>query len=385
MCRTFSVGRRGHSLAGRMCPNVRPNACDFKSHASIARQEAQSLCLSMKVLHILEATQGGTRRHVLDLLPALKARGVACDLIYSPERYPPFRGDAEVLRSQGVNCFEVPMARGFGGRRDVAALRALRGHLKAHSYDAIHCHSTKAGFIGRLAAPLRVPVAETPRTAHFIAVSRHEARVLRRARLCDARRLSVIYNGVDLDDFDQLQEPHKPSSALTIACFGRLTRQKNQAALLRALPLVLREIPHAKLLLVGSGEDEHHLRALAAHLHIGEAVTFAGEIEEARPLYSQCDIVAAPSRWEGCPYSILEAMAARRAVVATEVGGVGEVVTPQSGIVYHAPNALSEHLISLARDAAWREQMGEAARHRIENHFAAPQMVAATVAVYAQL
>ena len=368
----------------------------------------------MKILHILEATQGGTRRHVLDLLPALVARGVACDLVYSPDRHPPFRHDAEWLRARGVNCFEMHMARGWGGKRDAATLLALRAHLKTHRYDAMHCHSTKAGFLGRLVAPRRLPVVYTPhciafdtslpraqrraarvvekllapRTRHFIAVSRHEARIIYRVRLCDASRLSVIYNGVDLNEFDHLttSPPHHPTTSppFIIGCFGRLTRQKYQAALLCALPALRRAVPEAHLLLVGSGEDEARLRALAEKLHVSKAVTFAGEIEEARPLYADCHIVAQPSRWEGCPYSILEAMAARRATVATAVGGVPEVLTPETGIVYHPtrPDVLAEHLVALAQGDAWREKLGQAARRRIEEHFEASRMVAATARVY---
>ena len=371
----------------------------------------------MKILHILEATMGGTRRHVLDLLPALAARGVACDLIYSPDRYPAFRGDAAWLQAHGVNCFEISMARGWGGRRDASALSAVRAHLKSHRYDAIHCHSTKAGFVGRLVAPWRTPVVYTPhciafdtslprpqrraarivekllapRTRHFIAVSRHEARVFRRARLRSGKGISVIYNGVDLPAFDALQsqktEDRRQKSEFVIGCFGRLTRQKNQTALLHALPTLRRSVAGARLMLVGSGEDETLLRALAEKLNVTDAVTFAGEIEEARPLYAGCDIVAQPSRWEGCPYSILEAMAARRAVVATAVGGVPEVITPDSGIAYHAARSelLAEHLAALAYDAAQRDKMGEAARQRIEERFEAARMVEATARVYANL
>ncbi len=373
----------------------------------------------MKILHILEATQGGTRRHVLDLLPALVARGVACDLVYSPERYAPFRRDAAWLEERGVRCFEIGMARGWGGRRDADALLALRAHLKKHRYNAIHCHSTKAGFIGRLAAPLAMPVVYTPhciafdtslprvqrraarvvekllapRTRRFIAVSRHEARVILRAGLCGPNRVSVIYNGVDLPAFEALQAPSssliscpegaRPSS-LVIGCFGRLTRQKNQAALLCALPALRRVVPGARLFLVGSGEDETALGALAEKLGISDGVTFAGEIEEARPLYAACDIVAQPSRWEGCPYSILEAMAARRAVVASAVGGVPEVVSADAGIAYHPtrPGILSDHLIALACDESWRQKLADAARHRLEERFEAARMVAATAQIY---
>ncbi|MDQ3813675.1 MAG: glycosyltransferase family 1 protein, partial [Armatimonadota bacterium] len=85
----------------------------------------------MKILHILEATQGGTRRHVLDLLPALQARGIACDLIYSPTRYPAFEHDAAWLRDGGIGAYALPMTRGWGGAKDVAALRALHAHVRA--------------------------------------------------------------------------------------------------------------------------------------------------------------------------------------------------------------------------------------------------------------
>lgn len=369
----------------------------------------------MKLLHILEATQGGTRRHVLDLLPALVRQGFACDLIYSPLRYPAFRHDAELLEAQGVRCFSIPMARGFGGKLDAQTLLALQAHFKAHSYDVVHCHSTKAGFVGRLAAPWKTPVVYTPhciafdtslprlqrraarvmekllapRTAHFIAVAQHEARVIWRAHLCARGRLSVIYNGIELSEFDTIlhSNPKTHRDKLTIGCFGRLTRQKNQAALLRALPTVQRAVPQAELLLVGSGEDETDLRALAARLHIEKSVIFAGEIEEARPHYLRCDIAAQPSRWEGCPYSILEAMAARLPVVATGVGGIPEVLQAPGGVIYQAvrPDILAEQLIMLAEDKPCRLQMGLKARQRIEEHFTARQMVESTSKVYSRL
>ena len=375
----------------------------------------------MKLLHLLEATQGGTRRHVLDLLPLLVRQGFACDLIYSPLRYPAFARDAATLETQGVRCFSIPMERGFGGQSDAKALLALQKHIKAHHYDALHCHSTKAGFLGRLAA-WKLPVVYTPhciafdtslprpqrraarlvekllapRTAHFIAVAQHEARVIKRARLCQNKQLSVIYNGINLEEFDKLANSSLVTrqsslvtrhSSIVIGCFGRLTRQKNQAALLRALPQVQRAVPQAQLLLVGSGEDENALRALAERLNIAKNVTFAGEIEEARPYYFRCDIAAQPSRWEGCPYSILEAMAAKRPVVATGVGGVPEVLQAPGGVVYQAtrPETLVENLIALAGDEAHRLEMGAKARARIEEHFTAKQMVKHTINVYSRL
>jgi glycosyltransferase involved in cell wall biosynthesis len=379
----------------------------------------------MKVLHILEATRGGTRRHILDLLPALQARGIQCELIGSPARNPDFPRDSTWLRRRGVRTYEIPMARGVAPSPDVAALRRISGHLRRHRYDIIHCHSTKAGLLGRLARSLAakstpivytphciafdtaLPVAErrlarwieaalAPLTAHFIAVSQHERQVMCRAGLCAANRVSVIHNGIDLVELDKLQSATVPrphaldDSDFVIGCFGRLTRQKNQVALLRALPRVLRDVPRAKLLFVGGGENENSLRHLARQLGAGDKVVWMGEMDEARPYYTWCDIVAQPSRWEGCPYSILEAMGARRPVVATSVGGVPELLMG-SGPDGERPGVLCEpshsgdlvsSIVALAGDGARRARMGAAARWRVAESFRLGEMVEKTVGVY---
>lgn len=391
----------------------------------------------MRVLHILEATQGGTRRHILDLLPALQARGLHCNLACSFLRNPQFVEDAACLAGLGIGIHEVPMQRGWGGGQDMAAWRALRAHLQTHHYDLIHCHSSKAGFIGRLLQPpgksQAVPVIYTPHciafdtglprpqrrvarivekllaplTAHFIAVARHELHMFYATNLCPPSRATVIYNGIDVQAFDALTtaRPHHPApspSAFTIGCFGRLTRQKNQVALLYAFAQVKREVPEAQLMLIGGGEDEAKLRSLANQLCISKSVLWVGEVAEARPYYALCDVVAQPSRWEGCPYSILEAMTARRPVVATAVGGVPELLAcgnphsqdadrkhlpqPRIGITYKPahPATLAKSLIELARDNESRVILGNTARQRVEEAFTLEQMVEKTVKVYEQ-
>jgi glycosyltransferase involved in cell wall biosynthesis len=213
---------------------------------------------------------------------------------------------------------------------------------------------------------------------------------------CRTNRISVIYNGIDLSEFDALQRNAPPRTDglgeddIVIGCFGRLTPQKNQAALLHALPRVLHDVPHAKLLLVGGGEDERPLRRLAQRLGVAVNVVWTGEVAEARPYCAWCDIIAQPSRWEGCPYSILEAMAARRAVVAAGVGGVPELLTENGGdgerpgIVYAPshPSDLVRNIARLAADGKVRTQIGDAARQRVTEEFPLERMVEKTVSVY---
>ena len=374
----------------------------------------------MKVLHVLEATQGGTRRHVLDLLLALSARGVRCQLVYSSRRYPQFVHDASTLEKYSIETCDLPMARGWNPRLDSAALRLLIEQIRRDAPDVVHCHSTKAGVLGRLAVlalqstlARRIPLVYTPHcvafdtglprnarlaarwtekllaplTSHLIAVSHHEAHALHHVITPRHNRLSVIHNGIDLDVFDSLASPipSPENSHFNVGCFGRLSVQKNQRALLAAWPRIKRELPSARLHFIGGGENQSTLEELARTWKISDSITFAGEISEPRPLYRNYDLLVQPSRWEGCPYSVLEAMAARRAIVAADVGGLREVLGKTgAGVLCKpcSPEAVAAHTLSLAKDGDCREQLGNAARHRVETHFQLQAMVEKTLAVY---
>ena len=102
----------------------------------------------MRLLHLLEAAQGGTRRHVLDLLPRLTQRGFSCGLIYSSRRYPAFVHDAARLETLGVQTWDVAMARGFDPLTDARALRLIGARIDEFAPDLLHSHSSKAGIIG---------------------------------------------------------------------------------------------------------------------------------------------------------------------------------------------------------------------------------------------
>jgi glycosyltransferase involved in cell wall biosynthesis len=365
----------------------------------------------MKALHILEATEGGTRRHVLDLLPALQDRGVRCALVYSAERNPDFRRDAAFLQSKNIETNEIPMGHRWARSGDGEALRVLHAHLKAHRYDVIHCHSSNAGLLGRLANTFqkqKAPLVYTPhyvafaaglprlqrrvalylekllspQSSHTVAVSQHEYSLLRRVLNIESRRISLIHNGIGAWPLRNPQsEIRNPKSE--IGCFGRLTAQKNQSTLIRALPAIARTIPDVRLKLVGSGEDESTLRALAASLGCDDRVDFRGEVRDPYTEYFGCDIVAQPSRWEGCSYAILEAMTAGRAVVASTAGGNGEVLGA-AGVLLPARDvaAWAREITALAHDAARREALGEAARERVAAHLSLDKMVGKTAGVY---
>jgi len=302
------------------------------------------------VLHILEALEGGTCRHVRELLPALSARGYRVALAASFRRNPALAHEiAAEFAACGTALHELPMRRAIAPLADLRSLSRLTRLIKTLRPDIIHTHSAKAGFLGRLAGAAQgIPVVHTPhafpflmeggrckknlyrllerlvqpKTAALIAVSQEEARAARELGF-NPERIHHIPNGT------RYPSVSAPATAprRAIGFFGRLCRQKGADLLLRAVAGI-----DAEVYLHGNGEDEAALRGQCRHLRIGHRVHFMGgcpqrDVVETMREYA---VIAVPSRWEGFPYVVLDAFAAGVPVVAARVGGIPDIV--QDGI-----------------------------------------------------
>jgi glycosyltransferase involved in cell wall biosynthesis len=168
---------------------------------------------------------------------------------------------------------------------------------------------------------------------------------------------------------------------LTVA---HLRPQKGIEDLLRAVPAVLDAVPDASFTIVGRG-DAGGCRRMARSIGVESAVRFAGETDAVGPFYDDADLFVLPSRWEGCPNTVLEAMAAALPVVATSVGGTPElVVEGTTGLLAppRSPAALAERIVDLLRDPARARAMGAAGRARVAAEFSTRRMVEAHEALY---
>ncbi|WP_046919899.1 glycosyltransferase family 4 protein, partial [Streptomyces stelliscabiei] len=184
-------------------------------------------------------------------------------------------------------------------------------------------------------------------------------------------RWTVIPNGVDAGRFHPaavdtvragipLLAGVDPAAPLVV-CVGRLCRQKGQDVLLAAWDAVLRQVPGARLVLVGDGPEGERLRALAP-----ESVLFAGGVTDAVPWYQAADLVVLPSRWEGMALAPLEAMACGRPVVLSDVDGARESLPPgQEPVPVEDPAALAGAVARLLRDPLLRESLGHQGRHHV--------------------
>jgi glycosyltransferase involved in cell wall biosynthesis len=221
----------------------------------------------------------------------------------------------------------------------------------------------------------------------ILPVSRHNALALEALLGWPRTRMEVIRNAVDAPAFDRPPNPAlraqlagDPDRPMVLAV-ARLDPQKGHRHLLAAAT----DVPGAMFVLAGDGPERPALEALASTLGVADRVRFLGTRDDVPELLAASDAVVLPSLYEGLPISALEAMAARRPVVATAIGGTDEaVVDGETGLLVPPadPAALAAALRRVLEDAALARRLGAAGRERVEREFSAGRMAARVEDVY---
>jgi glycosyltransferase involved in cell wall biosynthesis len=181
-----------------------------------------------------------------------------------------------------------------------------------------------------------------------------------------------------------------PGDAVLLGTVAHLFPRKGYDVMLRALPSLIRQVPSVHYLIIGTGERayEQQLKALASQLGIAERVHFVGFQDDVTSLLSVLSLYVHPARMEGFGIAVVEALAAGKAVVATRVGGVPEVIEDgETGLLVDSdrPEELTEAIVSLLRDDARRKAMGERGIQVTRERFDVKTSVAAMQQFYHQL
>jgi glycosyltransferase involved in cell wall biosynthesis len=365
-----------------------------------------------RILHCLRAPVGGLFRHVCDLAGEQARRGhlvgVVCDAAVGGPLAEMRLGALEPGLALGL--MRTRMSRELGPS-DIAAYLAIRRHARALGIDVIHGHGAKGGAYARLVARAlrrsgsRIVACYTPHggSLHYdprsaagrvymllerrlaastdalvfesaYAAARYVAHVGRPA--CAVR---VIPNGLGPEDFTRTLAQADAADFLFV---GELRRLKGVDVLLAALARVRRRHP-ATALIVGAGPDAALLQGETARLGLGGAVSFRDPMP-AREAFGRGRVLVVPSRAESFPYIVLEAAAAGLPMLATNVGGIPEIVagTDTALLPPEDVGALAKAMLDALADPATARARALRLQEAVGNRFTVSAMTDAVLALY---
>lgn len=364
-----------------------------------------------KVVHFIDSTEfGGTEKCLLNLLVGLDQQEWLPVLVHHAE--PGLKPLLKEASKLGVSLHPVPVAR---PARALTMMFGLFRVLLEERPTVFHAHLNWQGACGYgllAAAALRIPAVvatnhsfvEVPLSRvgrlksrvidacmdRYIAVSRGVAK-----SLCDAlgvkdRKLSVVPNGVPLDDYHSRPDPQLHAEMMGRSCkhivltSARFVEGKGHRYLIEAAA----QVPEAVFVLAGDGPTRSEIEALASSLGVTDRVRFLGHREDIIELLSICDVFVLPSMFEGLPLTVLEAMAAGKPVIATAISGTDEsIVHGESGLLVPPRNAsaLAVAIRTVLNDPFLAGKLAASGQERVREKFSVQNMVEGVVGIYEEV
>ncbi len=356
----------------------------------------------------------GAEQMIMTLITALDRESFDVRLATLDKKRGSSTAIVSAARTAGIDAVTVPCR----GWLDWDAIQGLKSLVEEAKIEILHCHEPKSRLYGAVVSRmtgipmvathhlwtgqnLRTRLVESIDAAvlhgcdKVIAVSSSVGASMRRV-LVSPRRIEVIPNGIDLGSFqNELRNTEFendevraslgiPPGVPVIGAVGRLDIQKGHERLIEAARKITDAGQDAFYVILGEGVERPRLESLVRDLGLSGRVLLPGYRADIRPYLAMMDVFVMPSRREGTPMALLEAMAMKKPVVATAVGGVPDVLRDGiDGIMLPEDGAgLSGALLKLLRDPAFARQMGGAGRRRVETEFSSLRMAGRYEDVY---
>jgi glycosyltransferase involved in cell wall biosynthesis len=314
---------------------------------------------------------------------------------------------------------------GFRGKPNPGLTGEIRRVLRDNRIDVLHTHGGFAGVFGRRAA-IRAGTPVVVHTIHGIHYLHYRNRILKRLlillerrqsrrtdavvlvseadlaqaarhKLAGESRLRLIRNGIEARRFVPGPEGERRLLELrtklkldppVVGSIARLHRQKGIINLLLASEAVGRVRPEARIVVIGGGPLENKMRRFARDKGWGRSVSLLGARGDAADFLPLFDVFVLPSLWEGLPLVLIEAAASGKPIVATDIGGVREVIRPgETGLLVPPgePGALAEAILRLLGDPVFARRLADRARAEIPPRYSAERMISEYAALYLEL
>ncbi len=311
-------------------------------------------------------------------------------------------------REAGLETRELEMRRSL----DLRAMKQLRALIRAEKVDILNTHSSVDSWIGAFAR--KGTSAKLVRTRHLFApVGNHPFNFVYkmadavvttgehvRQRLIEVNGLKgekvvSIPTGVDVDFFSpraaDVEVKRKlgiPDASRVVSIVGILRKIKRHDLFLAAAEILREHDAGLRFVIAGDGPQKENIEKLIAEKKLGDCVVMAGHQSDVRPIFALSDVVVLCSDSEGVPQSVAQALAMARSVVATNVGGVGELVkNGETGLLVAANDtrALAEGVKRFLNDAGFATKCGERGREQVRKNFSKDGMIEQTLELYERL
>lgn len=362
----------------------------------------------MKITYVItRAEMGGAQVHVLDLLKGFAGQHTL-SVVTGERGYL-----TEECERLGVEYHVVPtLVQPLQPWQDLKAIGGVAAALRRIRPALVHCHTSKAGLVGRVAARLcGIPSVFTAHTWSFadgtsrlwkavgkpaerlsstlsrkiITVSDSNRKLAIQLGVTPPNKVVTIYNGIEDRPWPLRDHDATTGDVPEIVMVARFANQKNQAELVEAVAGI--ELPfHVSF--VGDGPTRAALEDDVKTRGLGSRISFLGLRKDTDLILNRASIFVLATKWEGFPLTILEAMRACLPVVATDVDGIAEAVRHgETGILYQRGQAseLRNALTALLESPALRRKMGMAGRRFYESSFTREAMLVRTERVYREI
>ncbi|GAB6579522.1 glycosyltransferase family 4 protein [Bacillus cereus] len=361
----------------------------------------------MKVLYVITRSDwGGAQAHVYDLIKEARQRGIECEVIVGEEGEFMYRVEEIGVKVTYLSSLVHPIH----PLKDCKATFQLYKMIKEKSPSIVHAHSSKAGIIARMAGFLaRIPVIFTAHGWAFsdgvpklrkmsaiiiekmigylpgkvICVSNYDRNLAVRHKIVKSEKMEMIHNGVR--DLQEVNKSQNVKSIFTITMVARFSKPKDQKILLKAISLLALENSPVEVLLIGEGELLEETKKLSKDLGIEDRVKFLGMKKDIGHYLHQSDVFVLTSNHEGLPLSIIEAMSCGLPIIATNVGGIPELVKHEKNgylVQRDDSNQLKNYIDILKNTPDIAKQFGEKSREYYEDYFSLEECLDTTIRLY---
>jgi glycosyltransferase involved in cell wall biosynthesis len=364
----------------------------------------------------MESTLGGTRKYIIDLLERLNLERFEVTFGYSTVRADPlFFSALSKVQQRDIRLFELPMKRHISLIADSQCFFRIWNFIRMEKPHIVHCHSSKAGFLGRMAGKLAFTGAKTIFTPHglstnvhpnywvfekvaswftdvAVAVSESEKNYFRKKHLFDDSNSTTITLGLDCSRENPrflIREYLKiPQNSLLVASVGLLNNAKNPLGLLEAAKHVIKKNCRVHFIWIGDGELRKEVEAFISKHELQSNCHLIGWHSFPESILVDCDIFALTSRYESFGYVLCEAMLENLPVVATNVTGARSIVVDgKTGylVSYGDWQVFAWAILDLVEKRDLRMRMGVAGKERVKENFNVDKMISETEALYVKL